>query len=438
MNLRNYTYDVMKWAAYGCLFLFVLACAPNTQEPNTEAQTVAESVDPLPFQTGAEVLVASDWAPLAGKRVGLIVNHTAMVGDEHIIDAIHRTPNVELVALFGPEHGIRGDEDAGAQVQDGIDQQSGAPIYSLYQGDTRKPAPESLQGIDVLVFDIQDIGARFYTYISTLGLTMQAAAEQNIAFMVLDRPNPLGGEYVSGYVLEEGNTSFVGQYPIPIAHGMTIGELARLIKGEAYLEGLENLDLSVIEMEGWSRSMTWDQLNRPWIPTSPNIPDVETAFVYAGTCFFEAVEASEGRGTRTPFLQVGATWGNAEDLVATLNSYQLDGVDFEPIEFTPVSLEGMSSNPRFKDQQVQGVKQSVTDYKTYKPIEAGIHVLHAFYSANPAQANFINERWLRLLAGTDRLRHALVDGIGPQEIIESWADEIDAFKELRENYLLYK
>ena len=194
MNLRNYTYDVMKWAAYGCLFLFVLACTSGSQEPNgAESNTVAESVNPPPFQTGAEVLVASDLAPLAGKRVGLIVNHTAIVGDEHIIDAIHRAPDVELVALFGPEHGIRGDEDAGAQVQDGIDQQTGAPIYSLYQGDTRKPAPESLQGIDVLIFDIQDIGARFYTYISTLGLTMQAAAEQNIAFMVLDRPNPIDG-----------------------------------------------------------------------------------------------------------------------------------------------------------------------------------------------------------------------------------------------------
>ncbi|MBX2821787.1 MAG: DUF1343 domain-containing protein, partial [Rhodothermaceae bacterium] len=414
MNLRNYTFDIVKWAALGCLFLSVLACTSGTQGPNTpEPNTGAEPVVLPPFQTGAEVLVAADFTPLAGKRVGLIVNHTAIVGDEHIIDAIHRAPDVELVALFGPEHGIRGDEDAGAQVQDGIDQQSGVPIYSLYQGDTRKPAPESLQGIDVLVFDIQDIGARFYTYISTLGLAMQAAAEQNIAFMVLDRPNPLGGEYVSGYVLEEANTSFVGQYTIPVAHGMTTGELARLIKGEAYLEGLENLEVSVVEMEGWSRNMTWDQLNRPWIPTSPNIPDVETAFVYAGTCFFEAVEASEGRGTRTPFVQVGSTWGNADDLVATLDTYQLEGVDFEPIEFTPMSIEGMSSNPRFKDQQVQGVKQVVTDYQAYRPIETGIHVLHAFYTASPEQADFINERWLRLLAGTDRLRQALVDGSKP-------------------------
>ena len=426
--------SVMKWAAYSCLFLLIIACASDTPE----ALPIEEPPAPV-FLTGAEVLQQANLEQLQGKKVGLIVNHTAMVGDKHIIDVVHEAPNVELVALFGPEHGIRGNEDAGAQVKDGVDQGTGIPIYSLYQGDTRKPAPESLEGIDVLVFDIQDIGARFYTYISTLGLTMQAAAEQGIAFMVLDRPNPLGGDYVSGYVLEEANTSFVGQYPIPVAHGMTVGELARLVKGEAFLEGLEDLDLSVIEMQGWTRNTKWHELGRSWIPPSPNIPDVYTAFVYAGTCFFEAVQASEGRGTRMPFLQVGAPWGNADGLANQLTVIGLEGVAFEPASFTPVSIEGMSGNPRFKDQAVEGVMVNVTDFHAFRPVETGIHILHTFYTATPVDARpeFINERWLRLLAGTDRLQASLESGEGPQEIIASWGDELDAFKELRKGYLLY-
>lgn len=424
----------MKWAAYCCLFLLLIACASDTPE----AENIEEPAPPA-FLTGAEVLQQANLEQLRGKRVGLIVNHTAMVGDEHIIDVIHQAPDVELVALFGPEHGIRGNEDAGAQVQDGVDQGTGIPIFSLYQGDTRKPAPESLEGIDVLVFDIQDIGARFYTYISTLGLTMQAAADQGIAFMVLDRPNPLGGDYVSGYVLEEANTSFVGQYPIPVAHGMTVGELARLIKGEAFLGGLEELDLSVINMAGWTRDTKWHELGRTWIPPSPNIPDVYTAFVYSGTCFFEAVQASEGRGTRMPFLQVGALWGNADGLANQLMVYGLEGVEFEPVSFTPVSIEGMSSNPRFEDQAVGGVKLNVTDFHAFKPVETGIYVLYTFYNATPddARAEFINDRWLRLLAGTDRLKASLETGQTPQEIIESWGVELDAFKTLRDEYLLY-
>ena len=427
-------YSLAKWAALGCLFVFLQSCTPDETEPEVPPPPVSPVV-----RTGAMMLQAIDLAPLHGKRVGLIVNHTAQVGDRHIIDVVHEAPEVELVALFGPEHGIRGEEDAGEMVEDGIDPQTGVPIYSLYQAGSRKPAEETLEGIDVLVFDIQDIGARFYTYISTLGLTMQAAAEQGIAYMVLDRPNPLGGTYVSGYVLEEVHTSFVGQYPIPVAHGMTVGELAQLIKGEALLEGLESLDLSVIKMEGWTRGMTWDQLNWSWMAPSPNIPDFQTALVYAGTCFFEAVEASEGRGTRTPFLHVGSAWGNAEDLVSSLQAMNLKGVSFEPAQFTPEPIEGMSGNPRFSGQTMHGVRLIVTDAGAYNPVEVGIHVLHTFYQAVPeaAVSGFINDRWLGRLAGTDRLGTALRAGESPQEIIDGWGEEVAAFKKQREGYLLY-
>ena len=200
---------------------------------------------PAALQTGAQTLVANDFDALAGQRVGLIVNHTARVDTAHLIDRIHRAPNVEIGALFGPEHGLRGTADAGEKVADGVDDRTGAPIYSLY-GANRQPTAAQLEGLDALVFDIQDVGARFYTYISTMGLAMQAAAESDVPFIVLDRPNPLGGDYVSGFVREPEQESFVGQYPIPIAHGMTVGELARMIQGEAMLPGLESLDLRVV------------------------------------------------------------------------------------------------------------------------------------------------------------------------------------------------
>ena len=419
------------------LVCLVSGCTPNADQ---STESVAVAVTDTPFKTGAEVLSTNGFEGLAGKRVGMIVNHTAKVGDAHLIDVIHEAPNVELVALFGPEHGIRGDEDAGALVDDGIDEKTGVPVYSLYSGQSRRPAPESLQGLDVLVFDIQDIGARFYTYISTMGLAMQAAAEQGIAFMVLDRPNPLGGMYVAGYTLEPSQTSFVGQYPVPIAHGLTVGELALMVQGEPYLDGLDSLDLQVVAMEGWERSQTWTQLDRPWIPTSPNIPDVETAWIYPGMCFFEAVEVSEGRGTRAPFRQVGASWANADELVEQVAAAGLPGVRLEATHFVPESIEGMASNPRFLGEELAGVQLSVTDWAAFDPVATGVYILHAFYtqSAGAVREGFFNERWLARLAGTHRLQEALIAGESPEEIVAGWDSEVEAFRERRTPYLLYE
>ncbi|ARU42066.1 hypothetical protein CCB80_13315 [Armatimonadetes bacterium Uphvl-Ar1] len=282
--------------------------------------------------TGAQVMHQTNFQPLENKRVGLVTNHTAMVGDTHLIDILHANPKIKLTALFGPEHGLRGLADAGAKITDETDPKTGVPIFSLY-GQTQKPKQEHLKNLDILVYDIQDIGARFYTYISTLGLCMQAAAEAKIPFLVLDRPNPLGGTKVSGYVLEPAHASFVGQYPIPIQYGLTIGELAKMIKGEAWLPGLQNLDLQVAKLENWNRNQT--AAGQPWIKPSPNIPDFETALLYPGTCLFEAIHASEGRGTTEPFLKLGAPYINAEKLAQTLNSKNIPGIDFSSVSFTP-------------------------------------------------------------------------------------------------------
>ena len=376
---------------------------------------------------------------LDGKRVGLVVNHTARVDTTHLIDLIAAAPNVELAALFGPEHGLRGAADAGEKIADGRDERTGAPVYSLY-GETRKPTLDMLRGADVLVFDIQDIGARFYTYISTMGLAMQAAAEQGIPFVVLDRPNPLGGNYVSGFVLEPEHTSFVGQYPISMAHGMTVGELARMIRDESMMEGLDGLDLHVVEMEGWRRDMLWPDTELPWIPPSPNIPDFETALVYPGAVLFEATAASEGRGTRQPFVQVGAPWLDGQAAADSLNAQGLVGVRFEAIVFTPESIPGMASRPKLEGQTLEGIRYVLTDEQAFRPVETGIHVLDVFrrQAASNTLEELVNRpEGMARLAGTKRLLDMLRQGASPEAVIASWGREVLAFREMRAGSLLY-
>lgn len=260
-----------------CLFLAVFFTVPLSHACSA-------------ISTGAKVLYKNDFAELRGKRVGLISNQTAMVDGTHLSDLMHAR-SVQLVALFAPEHGLRGLHEDGASIGDRIDQQTGVRVYSLY-GMVKKPTPEMLRGLDILLFDIQGIGTRFYTYISTMGLAMQAASEAHLPFVVLDRPNPLGGEHFAGPVLERECCSFVGEYPIPVAHGLTIGELALMIKGEKMLPGLEGLDLRVVRMKGWQRGMLWPETGLEWVKTSPNIPDFEAALLYPDICLLEGTEAS--------------------------------------------------------------------------------------------------------------------------------------------------
>ncbi len=380
----------------------------------------------------------TNFQELEGLRVGLVTNHTAVIENEHLIDALYANKKIKLTALFGPEHGLRGLADAGAKVNDTVDEKTGVPIFSLY-GSTRQPTKKMLENCDILIFDIQDIGARFYTYISTLGLCMKSAAESNIPFLVLDRPNPLGGNQVSGYVLETKHSSFVGQYPIPIQHGLTVGELATMIKGERWLPNLENLDLRIAKLEGWDRSKLWPQGIEEWIKPSPNIPDFETALIYPGTCLFEAIHASEGRGTRSPFLQVAAPYINSTKTAEELNAKNLPGIIFEPLTIKPTSISGMSDNPRFKNNNLPAIQIKVTDPNKVKPVEIGIHLVHAFFTQSKGidRLRFFNSNWMSKLSGTNRLETDLSIGKSPEEIIESWRFEVENFKLKRKKYLLY-
>jgi len=400
----------------------------------------AQSAMPsAPIATGAEVLVATGFAALAGKRVGLITNQTGLVGGEHLADLLAKAHGVKLAAILAPEHGFRGEIEAGAKVGDTVDARTGAPVFSLY-GATRKPAPAMLRGVDVLVFDIQDIGTRFYTYISTMGLAMQAAAAARIRFVVLDRPNPLGGEYVSGFVLEPALASFVGQYPIPIVHGMTVGELARAIKGERWLDGLEALDLTVMELRGWRRSMRWPELQRPWVVTSPNIPTFEAALVYPGMGLVGEAQVNEGRGTPTPFSLLGAPWIDAPRLTDRLNAAGLAGVRFSVTELTPRSIPGVAAHPRFEGRRLPGVRIAVTDAARFEPLETGTHTLAALFAEARARGiaePIANLAMLNALAGTRRLHSMLAQGRSGAEIIAAWQAEVARFKAQRASHLLY-
>ncbi|MDX1439094.1 MAG: DUF1343 domain-containing protein [Rubricoccaceae bacterium] len=394
-------------------------------------------------RTGAQVLVDGNFDQLAGWNVGLVINHTALVdtsdgGPVHLIDRIDKASTVTLGAIFGPEHGYRGTAEAGDHVTGGRDEATGVPVYSLH-GDRRKPTQAQLRGLDALVFDIQDVGARFYTYISTMGLAMQAAAEAGIPFIVLDRPNPIS-DRVEGFLMEPEHASFVGQYAIPQTHGMTVGELARMIQGEGLLGGLENLDLRVIAMEHYNRNMLWADTGLEWIAPSPNIPDAATALAYAGSALFENSAVNEGRGTRTPFQVVGAPWADGHALELELNSRDLPGVTFQAVRYTPESIQGMASNPTHRDREVRGVLIKANDPYAFQPVATGIHLLHAFYHQAPtaARSDFFNADWLAKLSGTDLLRRMLVDGASPEEIILAWSDDVESFKRQREPYLLYE
>ena len=392
-------------------------------------------VRPTSVLSGAQMLVKTGFEGIQGKNVGLIVNHTSRVGQDHLIDVLSASEEVNLVALFGPEHGIRGDEDAGAKIEDGIDDATGVPVFSLYGANSR-PTPEMLDGVDALVFDMQDVGVRFYTFISTMGLSMQSAAEAGIPFIVLDRPNPLGGTEIEGFVLDTTYTSFVGQYPIPVRYGLTMGELALMIKGEQWVPGLENLDLQVVKLSGWSRSMLWPDTNLDWIPTSPNLPTFESALMYPGTCYFEATTASEGRGTALPFLTVGAPWMNASGVAVP----EIDGMRLIPGKVTPIEMPGKSSNPKWKDAEINSLSVEITDPRALRPVSAGLELIARMYTAAPSdiQASLFNERWMTLLGGTDQLTERLKEGLSANDFQELWKEELDEFDILRTPYLLYR
>jgi uncharacterized protein YbbC (DUF1343 family) len=408
----------------------VAACAEG---PDVSAAPEGEAR--VAVRPGIEVLLEDSLHLVAGKRVGLVTNHTGTLRrrttagelyDASVIDLLFEHPDVELVALFAPEHGIRGDVEAGAAIASDIDARTGVPIYSLY-GATRSPTAEMLEGVDVLVFDMQDVGARYYTYVSTMALAMEAAGRAGIPFVVLDRPNPIRGDVLQGNVLDPAFASFVGMYPVPMRHGMTPGELARLYAGEFGLDA----DLAVVPADGWSRSQAFDQTGLSWIPPSPNMPSLESALAYPGTCLFEGTNLSVGRGTERPFQWVGAPWLDAEGVAAELQTRGLAGVRFEATTFVPRS----PGDGKYDGEVVSAVRL-VAESTTYDAPRAAVEMLVEIHRRHPDAF-----RWLPTfdrLAGTDALRLGISAGLDAAALTAEWPAQLAAFERLRAPYLLYR
>lgn len=387
-------------------------------------------------KSGLDMLLESSLHVLQGKRVGIITNQTGIASSgEHIVDKLSSIPDIAVNAIFAPEHGFRGDRADAVRIDSYTDDITGIRVWSLY-GTNRKPTEEMLEDIDILLYDIQDVGARFYTFISTMGLAMEAAAEHGKKFIVLDRPNPITGTILEGPIIEEQYFSFVGMYPIPVRYGMTPAEMAEMIKGEGWMQGMENLDLVVIPMQGWRRDMWYDETGLPWIKPSPNIPSIITAELYPGTCLFEALNVSEGRGTMHPFEHFGAPWIDSQKLADTMNDFVLPGIYFKPATYTPVNIPGASGRPKYLNETIHGLELIITDRERLRPMSVMVYLFSALKQHYPEEIEL--GAYLERLIGITSFRSD-IDNIRQSEaILKEWEKDIEEFKNIRKKYLMYK
>lgn len=384
--------------------------------------TKSHSGRPGRVQTGLDVLAAEKFAPLRGKHIGLITNHTGLDGQGRSnIDLLRHAAGVEIVAFFSPEHGLAGRNDD--KVSSTKDPTTGLPIYSLY-GESKRPTDEMLKGIDALVFDVQDAGVRFYTYTATMGYCMEEAAKHNIAFYVLDRPNPLGGEVIEGPILDPDKTGFTAYMPIPIRYGLTIGELAQFFNAENQI----NCDLHVIAMRNWHRNYFFESTGIRWIPPSPNLRTLKGSILYPGLEILQNAGVSVGRGTETPFEEFGAPWMDGEVVANALNNRHLPGLHFAPQPFIPVS--GLYSG-----QHCGGIAARVTDRYRLRSVRTGLEIAAVLQKLYPEK---FDTSKLLLLAANDDTIAQLQRGTPPEQIVASWSDALKAYDQLRRKYFIYK
>lgn len=392
---------------------------------------------PFRIKTGLDTIEKNWPKNLDGARIGLLL-HPASVNIyyEHAVDVFLQFKKSKLTALFGPQHGIRGEmQDNMVEWEGYIDRKTGILIYSLY-GKMRKPTPKMLKNVDVLVVDLQDIGARYYTFIWTLALVMQACNELNKKVVVLDRPNPINGHAIEGTILKNEYVSFVGLHPLPVRHGMTIGEIALYIKDVFYTD----LNLYVVKMQGWKRKLWFDETNLPWVFPSPNMPTLDTAAVYPGMCLLEGTNLSEGRGTTKPFEIFGAPFINPDTLINKLKKFMLPGVVFRPLYFLPTFQ-------KYAGRICRGSQIHVTDREKYKPFKTAVAILKAVHDLYPKKFSWKKPPYeyeevllpIDILAGTNRLRIEIEDGTELKKMEEWWHSELTEFdNKTRKKYLLYQ
>ena len=376
---------------------------------------------------GIETFLADVPARLRGKRVGLITNHTGIDRQRRTdIDLIAQHPDLKLVALLAPEHGIRGTVEAGETISDEVDAKTGVPIYSLYQSEDRGPTPEMLKDVDVIVYDLQEVGGRTWTYVSTMALSMQAAARKGIPFVVLDRPNPIGGEIVEGAVLDTAFRSFVGMYPIPARHGLTVGELAKLFNEK---HGIGS-DLIIARVANWRRSQWQDETGLPWVNPSPNLRSLAALTSYPGSVYFEGTTLTEGRGTDRPFEQIGAPWLNAAEVVRVMNDRALPGIRFEAI-----TMPVLPTAAKHGGKTIPAIRFVVTDREAYRPVRTSLVLIDEIRRQHPRDFGWTGT--INRLTGSDKVKRAIEEGWLPR-LLDEWDREAAAFKQSSEPYRLYR
>jgi uncharacterized protein YbbC (DUF1343 family) len=417
---------VAKTAFFVCLsaMLGVSVCAAQ-ETPHSDraaAQNSRHDDRAAAVQTGLDALEAQKFAPLRGKHIGIITNHTGVDSQGHsTVDVLTHANGMQVVALFSPEHGLTGSKDE--NVASGKDPATGLPIYSLY-GDTRRPTEEMLAGIDALVFDIQDAGVRFYTYTTTMAYCMEEAAKRKIAFFVLDRPNPLGGEIVEGPVLDADKTSFTAYFPLPVRYGLTIGELAQLFNAENKI----GCDLHVIAMKNWRRNYFFEDTGLRWIPPSPNLRTLNGSILYPGLEILQNAGVSVGRGTTTPFEEFGAPWMHGAEVAARLNERRLAGLLFTATDFTP-------SSGLYSGEKCGGVAIRVEDASAARSMSMGLEVAALLKTLYP---DHFDAAKLLLLTGNAETVRQLQEGASAQQIIAGWSKDLQMFEQMRRKYFLYK
>jgi uncharacterized protein YbbC (DUF1343 family) len=385
---------------------------------------------------GIDRLLTADRKLISGKRVGVVCNPASVDAQfTHTADRLVQDPDVRVTAVFGPQHGFRSDvQDNMIETPHARDARRQVPIYSLYS-ETREPTAEMLRDVDVLVVDLQDVGTRVYTYVYTMANCMRAAARHGVHVIVCDRPNPIGGEDVEGSLLQTPYTSFVGQFPMPLRHGLTIGELARLFNDEFGIGAA----VDVIQLEGWTRAMYFDETGLPWIIPSPNVPTLDSAIVYPGAVLFEGTKLSEGRGTTRPFELIGAPWIDGERLADAMNARGLPGVHFRPVFFEPTFH-------KHAKQTCGGCQIHVLDRRTFRPVRTSVELMAEFRREEPARFGWreppyeyeLDKEPIDVLFGSDRLRTTVNSGTGVEALVTSWRKEEDAFQRTRERFLLYR
>ena len=401
----------------------VLVFSAGASANSTAGKTSKPRARAARVQTGLEVLEAQKFAPLRGKRIGVITNHTGLNAQgRSIVELLAHAPGVKLVAIFSPEHGLAGRQDV-ENIPSSRDSSSGLPIYSLY-GETRRPTAEMLQNIDTLVFDVQDAGVRFYTYTATMGYCMEEAAKRKIAFYVLDRPNPLGGEVLEGPMLDADKTAFVAYYPVPVRYGLTIGELAQFYNTENHI----NADLHVIAMKNWRRNYYFESTGIRWLPPSPNLRTLKGSIVYPGIEILQSAKVSVGRGTETPFEQFGAPWMDGEAVARALNERNLPGLRFAAQPFIPVA-------ELYSGKRCGGVGIRITDRAAVRSVRLEIEIATILKKLYPQQFDVTR---LLVLTGNDETIRQLKEDVAPEKIEASWSADLNAFDQVRRKYFLYK